>query len=208
MSLAGVVWHFLERVIAAFLFLLLLPLLIICALLIWIRGGRTPFLAHRRVGLNGERFWMLKFRTMWKPSASPPNGKALLGLIDLATEAPVSAKLKLDPRVADGFARFLRRYSIDELPQLIHVISGTMSMVGPRPLTADELSSYYGDHASETLQLKPGLTGLWQVLGRSRLTYHQRRRLDLFLVRHQSVRFYLWILWRTAVQVPFGRDAW
>ena len=103
------------------------------------------------------------------------------------TNAGPDLKSPDDPRVASSFARFCRRHSIDELPQLWHVVSGEMSLVGPRPVTEGELHRYYGAHASEVLQVKPGLAGLWQVSGRNRLTYAERCRLDLRLVRERSI---------------------
>jgi lipopolysaccharide/colanic/teichoic acid biosynthesis glycosyltransferase len=137
---------------------------------------------------------MLKFRTMW---GRQPDDESWEG-----------AKPYDDPRVSSRFARFCRRYSIDELPQLVHVISGKMAFVGPRPLTRRELEHYYAEDTFEILTVRPGLTGLWQVTGRSRLTYQQRRRLDLFLVRHQLVRLYAGILLRTIPQVITGKNAW
>jgi exopolysaccharide production protein ExoY len=112
-----------------------------------------------------------------------------------------------DSRVTSVLAAFFRRYSIDELPQLIHVVQGKMSFVGPRPLTSGELSKYYGVYAAEVLQLLPGLTGLWQIRGRNRLSYHDRCRLDLFLARHFSLSLYLKVLLSTPTQVLSGRDA-
>jgi lipopolysaccharide/colanic/teichoic acid biosynthesis glycosyltransferase len=199
------VWNALERVAAVILIVILLPLFLVIAAAIWSRASRTPILAHRRSGRFGKPFWMLKFRTMWGASAPQPAG---CGLIDYAVADPENIKPASDPRVTGAFARFLRRYSIDELPQLIHVVSGRMALVGPRPLTAEEWRKHYGSDAEEVLRLRPGMTGLWQVMGRSRLSYRQRRRLDLFLVRHSSVRFKLWILARTARLVIGGQDAW
>ncbi len=111
-------------------------------------------------------------------------------------------------RVACRFARWCRRYSIDELPQLLHVLRGEMSLVGPRPITQGELARYYGNDAAEVLELRPGITGLWQSTGRNRLTYRQRRRLDLSLVRRYSLRLYLIILWRTIPRALSGKGAW
>jgi exopolysaccharide production protein ExoY len=101
-----------------------------------------------------------------------------------------------------------RKYSIDELPQLWHVVQGKMSLVGPRPMTAQELSDRYGQAAAEVLRFRPGLTGLWQIRGRSRLNYGQRRRLDLLFVRSWSVRLYFRILLATVPRVLTGKDAW
>jgi lipopolysaccharide/colanic/teichoic acid biosynthesis glycosyltransferase len=117
-------------------------------------------------------------------------------------------KLIADPRVTSRFASFCRRHSIDELPQLALVAAGRMSIVGPRPITRFELSEYYDSDAMEVLSVKPGLTGLWQVRGRSRLTYRQRKRLDLFLVRRFSIGLYLRIVALTVPDLLFGRNAW
>ncbi|HEX6547062.1 MAG TPA: sugar transferase, partial [Bryobacteraceae bacterium] len=113
-----------------------------------------------------------------------------------------------DPRVTSRFARICRRYSIDELPQLWQVVNGEMALVAPRPLTRNELDLYYGEDARELLTRKPGISGLWQVSGRSRLTYSQRRRLDLFMIRRWSFRLYLRILVVTVPKVLAGKDAW
>ncbi len=112
-----------------------------------------------------------------------------------------------DPRVTSRFARFCRRFSIDELPQLINVLRGEMSLVAPRPLTRTELIQHYGFDAAEVLRVKPGITGLWQVAGRNRLTYAERRELDLFLVRNNgSLKLYFTILLRTIPAVLKGQD--
>jgi lipopolysaccharide/colanic/teichoic acid biosynthesis glycosyltransferase len=125
----------------------------------------------------------------------------------LADDEP-KPKLGPDPRVTSAFAAFCRRHSIDELPQLALVATGRMSVVGPRPITRFELSEYYESDALEVLSVKPGLTGLWQVRGRSRLTYRQRKRFDLFLVRRFSIGLYLRILALTVPDLLFGKDAW
>jgi lipopolysaccharide/colanic/teichoic acid biosynthesis glycosyltransferase len=131
-----------------------------------------------------------------------------LQLIELLCENEVpECKERIDPRVTSRFAVFCRRYSLDELPQLWQICCGEMSFVGPRPLTAAELAKYYGENTHDVLKLKPGLSGLWQVLGRNRLTYRQRRRLDLWLVRNFSPSLYFAILMRTPPQVLSGRNA-
>jgi lipopolysaccharide/colanic/teichoic acid biosynthesis glycosyltransferase len=176
------------------LFLILLPLMAAAALITLILCGKWPIVKHTRIGQFGEPFGMLKLRTMW---GGPE--------VDAPFEGIKPAD---DPRVSSRFARFCRRSSVDELPQLLHVISGKMSFVGPRPLTQRELERYYGSSAAEVLRALPGLTGLWQVKGRSRLSYRQRRRLDLFLVRHSTIRLRAAILWRTVPQVLAGKDSW
>jgi len=112
-----------------------------------------------------------------------------------------------DPRVTSGFAALCRRHSIDELPQLIHVIHGSMRLAGPRPMTQEELDQHYAGAIDELVRVPPGLTGLWQVMGRNRLSYAQRKRLDLFFVRRCTHSLYLSILARTVLEVVRGRDA-
>lgn len=119
--------------------------------------------------------------------------------------APKTAR---DPRVTHAFAALCRRFSIDELPQLWQVVRGEMALVGPRPLTRWELETHYGPAAEEILTRRPGISGLWQVSGRSRLSYPQRRRLDLFLIRKWSLPLYSRILMATVLCVLRGRNAW
>jgi len=193
-----------ERLGAVLLLIALSPILCVTGILIFALARRSPLVAHQRIGQHGRPFWTLKFRSMWP---TPPRPQSWL--VERIVEEPgPEIKANADPRVTSSFARFCRRASIDELPQLLQVACGTMSLVGPRPLTREELRSHYGHDAPEVLSVKPGLTGLWQISGRSRLTYPQRRRLDLFLVRKRSPRLYLTILLRTLPQVLTGRDAW
>jgi exopolysaccharide production protein ExoY len=198
--------HAIERSAAAVLLILFAPVLAVAALVITALSGRSPLVAHRRVGRHGAPLWVLKLRTMWPADAKFQMPTRLVE--DLAETNVPEAKAGVDPRVTSRFAAMLRKYSIDELPQLIHVVLGRMSLVGPRPLTRDELSRYYGAHTAEIVQIQPGLTGLWQIRGRNRLTYRQRRRLDLFLVRHFCLLLYLKVLFCTPMRVLTGRDAW
>jgi len=193
----------LERLSALAVAILLLPLFAIVAAVTAALSKSAPLVAHRRVGRNGVPFWMLKFRTMW-------NGRGgAAGLVEHLSDSHVPhVKNGDDPRVTSRFAAFCRRHSIDELPQLWHVVRGEMSLVGPRPVTAAEWEAHYGASAAEVLRLKPGLSGLWQTRGRNRLTYRQRRRLDLFLARHYCLLLYLRILGSTLPRVIAGRDAW
>lgn len=197
----------LERVCAAALLLFSGPVLFAAALAVAILSRRSPFVAHRRIGQGGRPLWVLKLRTMWDRCP----GQHRLGLLDrLPPEIPDRpiAKSNHDPRVTSRFAAFCRRHSLDELPQLWHVVRGDMAFVGPRPLTQYELDRYYRSAAREVLSRPPGLSGLWQVRGRSRLTYRQRRRLDLFLVRQWSLKLYFRILLSTLHMVVSGKDAW
>jgi len=182
------------------------PALALAMVMVWMLSRRSPLIAHRRVGWQGATLWMLKLRTMWDRSAAPAAGFGWIEYVD--DERGPERKQPDDDRVTSRFARFCRRHSIDELPQLWHVIRGEMSLVGPRPVTQMELDRFYGPEASEILEAKPGIAGLWQICGRSRLTYAERRKLDLLLVRGITVRLYLRILLRTAVVVWNGYGAW
>lgn len=194
----------LERTVAVALFALALPLLALAAAVVWILSGRPPFIAHRRLGSGGSVLWVFKLRTMWAGRTRAP-----FHLVERLTSASaVTRKSQSDPRVTSRFAAFCRRYSIDELPQLIQVARGELALVGPRPITATEFDLHYADAAPEILCVKPGITGLWQVKGRSRLNYSQRRRLDLFLVRKLSPFLYVYILLHTPLRVLSGRGAW
>jgi exopolysaccharide production protein ExoY len=184
------------------------PVLAILAAIIFVLSKRAPLVAHRRLGRDGRPFWMLKFRSMWD-GGSKNAGTSAHTFIERLHDKPVpEVKVGGDPRVTSAFAAFCRRHSIDELPQFWHVASGEMSLVGPRPMTPSEWTKFYGDSASEVLRLKPGLSGLWQTRGRNRLTYRQRRRLDIFLARHYCLLLYLRILGQTVPRVLAGRDAW
>ncbi|MGH9558405.1 MAG: sugar transferase [Bryobacteraceae bacterium] len=193
-----------ERLVTLIAAIALLPVLIALIGIVGALSRRAPLVAHRRVGRHGRLFWMLKFRTMWDGV-----GNSGGGFIERLPETEVpEVKNGADPRVTSRLAAFCRKYSLDELPQLWHVIRGEMSLVGPRPVTPAEWKRYYGDRSAEVLKLKPGLTGLWQTRGRNRLTYRQRRRLDVFLARHYCLLLYLRILGLTVPRVIAGRDAW
>ena len=195
---------FCERTAAVVLLVLAMPVVLASALFIWAVSRRTPLIAHRRVGWQGSTLWMLKLRTMW--GADESAGTSLVERID--DDRGPEQKGAGDPRVSGRVAHFLRRHSIDELPQLWHVIAGEMSLVGPRPVTERELRRHYGHHAEEILRVKPGLAGLWQISGRNRLTYAERCQLDLRLVRERSLAMYFGILLRTFPEVVSGENTW
>ena len=143
---------------------------------------------------------------MWD-STEPASRRA--GWIEYVVADPrEDGKEARDPRVTSRFAAFCRRHSIDEIPQFWHVVSGEMSLVGPRPLTRTELVRHYGSEASELVSVKPGLTGLWQVSGRSNIKYPERASLDLKLVRELTTKMYLTILLRTFSALVIGQGAW
>lgn len=194
-----------ERLTAGALLVFTLPILLPISILVVVISRRSPLVAHQRVGHGGRPIWVLKLRTMWDGDS----GKHSIFVHRLsASEAPLLPPNAKNVRVTSRFAAFCRRYSLDELPQLWHVVRGDMALIGPRPLTQQELDTYYGPDAARVVSARPGLSGLWQISGRSRLTYPQRRRLDLFLVRKWSISLYLRILFLTLPRVLAGKDAW
>ena len=196
--------YFGERLAAALLLAAFAPIMALIALAICVLSRRGPLVRHARVGWQGRPLGMLKFRTMWEPGVFRQH----FPLVEDVAGAPPSAKRGHDARINSRFARWCRRCSLDELPQLFHVVRGEMSLVGPRPITRAELDRYYGDFTDEVLSLRPGLTGLWQVMGRNHLTYSTRRRLDLLLVRKASTALYLRILLRSIPCVIRGSGAY
>ena len=196
-----------ERLAAAALFLLMLPVLALSALAVCLLSRRRPLIAHRRVGWRGAD--AVDDQAPHHVGGRGARRRRRFGWIEYIEDHDgPERKQSADPRVTNAFARFCRRHSIDELPQLWHVIRGEMSLVGPRPVTATEMRRYYGADADEILAVKPGLAGLWQVSGRNRLTYAERRALDLDLVRRRSLRLYAEILLRTVPEVLSGENSW
>jgi lipopolysaccharide/colanic/teichoic acid biosynthesis glycosyltransferase len=196
----------LERFAALAVLLVLSPLMLVVAISTVLLSRTSPLIAHRRLGLGGSPLWVLKFRTMWRRGPRPAVRFALVEYIE--DEGGPREKSTRDQRICSRFARFCRRHSIDELPQLVHVVRGEMSLVGPRPITDSEWKLHYRRQAAEVLQVKPGISGLWQIRGRSRLTYEQRRDLDLALVRNRSLKLYFQILLWTLPEIWSGRNAW
>lgn len=190
-----------DRCVALGGLLLLSPVLLVLAAWIKITSRGPVFYKQRRVGIRGKEFNMLKFRSMVRDADKDT--------IDLAAQndaAGLLFKVKDDPRITP-IGRFLRRHSIDELPQIINVIKGDMSLVGPRPPLPSEVAKY-GDDVRRRLLVKPGMTGLWQVSGRSDLSWDETVRLDLSYVENWSPMLDLQILWRTIPAVTHGRGAY
>jgi exopolysaccharide production protein ExoY len=199
--------NLLDRALGAALFAASLLLTVPAAAAVRILSRRSPFIAHLRIGKDGQTFWVWKLRTMW-PRRQPASLEEKGWVQRIECDPPPSTKPRSDPRVTSRFARFCRQHSIDELPQFFHVMRGRMSLVGPRPLTRGELMQHYGARSNEILTRKPGLTGYWQTRGRSRLSYPERAALDLKLVRELSIRVYLELLLRTIPEVVRGENAW
>jgi lipopolysaccharide/colanic/teichoic acid biosynthesis glycosyltransferase len=146
-----------------------------------------------RVGFHGDTFRMFKFRSM---VVDAENRLADTSTLDRAEGNAVLFKMRNDPRITP-LGRFLRRWSLDELPQLVNVFRGTMSLVGPRPPLASEVDQYES-HVHRRFLVKPGITGLWQINGRSTLSWEDSVRLDLYYVENWSLTGDFTILWRTA----------
>jgi exopolysaccharide production protein ExoY len=206
LSHGGRATQILDRTLGLFLAGATAPLLIGSAAAITILSRRSPFIAHLRVGQHGKPLWVWKLRTMWTGDDDVPESFSWIEKI--VADPKDDRKDADDPRVTSRFAAFCRRYSIDELPQFWHAVRGEMSLVGPRPLTRAEIRRHYGSYAEEVLAVKPGLTGLWQVQGRSRVGFPARAALDLDLARDRSLRTYLKILVRTIPAVFGGKSAW
>jgi exopolysaccharide production protein ExoY len=183
---------------------LLAPFFLIVALMVRADGGPALF-AHQRVGRGGKLFGCLKFRSMVIDSQA--RLEALLANDPTArAEWEATRKLKNDPRIT-RIGRFLRSTSLDELPQLINVLRGEMSLVGPRPVQEAEIDRYYGASAAHYMAVRPGITGLWQVSGRSETSYESRVALDVTYVSRPSLLADISILLRTPVAVLSRRGA-
>jgi len=185
--------------------LVILPFLLLIALFVKISSPGPVLYGHKRLGLNGKHFKAYKFRSMVIDA-----DKQLQALLDadprLKDEWESSRKLKNDPRVT-FIGKILRRTSFDEFPQLLNILKGDMSLVGPRPVTDPEIEKY-GENAHRVLTVKPGLTGLWQVSGRSDTDYTERVSYDLYYLQNWSAWLDLWILYRTAGVIIKGRGAY
>jgi lipopolysaccharide/colanic/teichoic acid biosynthesis glycosyltransferase len=183
----------LDRAAALFLLVLLSPLLLGLAVWILVDDGRPVVFRQRRAGKDGKPFGMLKFRTM-------VNNASQIGLESGLTDDPFGV-LPNDPRITRS-GRFLRRFNLDELPQLWNVLVGQMSLVGPRPDVVEQVANYQ-QADRERLAVLPGITGLAQVEGRDEIPWEQRFELDKRYIRDWSLALDARILWRTFFQ--FGR---
>jgi len=180
-----------DRTVAAVLLLLAAPGMLGIALAVRFTSSGPAFFRHRRIGKRGREFDLLKFRSM----VTDADDK-IESLMTLNEGNAVQFKMRNDPRIT-GIGGFLRKYSLDELPQLINVLTGDMSLVGPRPHVTREVEQY-GPDMHRRLLVKPGITGLWQVSGRSDLDWEETVELDVRYVENWSLGLDLTILWRTA----------
>jgi exopolysaccharide biosynthesis polyprenyl glycosylphosphotransferase len=191
----------LDRMAGALMLVVASPFLLTIAIAVWVTSAGPALYRQTRVGVDGAEFTMLKFRSM------VADAQAQRAALEALTEGnDVLFKIRKDPRVT-GVGSFLRRFSLDELPQLINVVRGDMSLVGPRPPLPEEVAQY-NDDATRRLKVKPGVTGLWQVSGRSDLTWEESLRLDLRYIDNWSMALDLSILWRTVRAVTHGSGAY
>jgi lipopolysaccharide/colanic/teichoic acid biosynthesis glycosyltransferase len=192
--------HALDFSIAFVTLVLLAPLMLVIAAAILVTSGRPILFSQERAGLYGRRFRMLKFRTMIVGAEERRDE-----LVDRNEMGGPVFKVANDPRVT-GLGRILRRTSLDELPQLLNVLTGSMSMVGPRPLPLIEQQQIHG-WQRRRLSMKPGITGLWQVSGRNSVDFEEWMKLDLRYVDHWSLGRDLMLLAKTLPAVLRGTGA-
>jgi exopolysaccharide production protein ExoY len=193
-----------DIVSSAALLVLLSPVLALLCLAIFLHDSGNPFFVHRRIGRGGLTFPCLKLRTM-VVDAERRLECLLKADPDAAREWALDQKLRDDPRIT-AFGAFLRKSSLDELPQLFNVLIGQMSMVGPRPIVAAEVPRY-GRYIRYYCRVRPGITGLWQVSGRNLVSYRRRVALDTVYARNKSLTVDLFILTRTLPAVVAARGA-
>ncbi|MCY7300586.1 MAG: sugar transferase [Ilumatobacteraceae bacterium] len=174
-----------ETVLAAFLLLLTLPVMLVVAGLSAIRYRSWPFFVQQRVGLHGKRFGVIKIRSL------------------PATAAPYADRDELDQTEIDGYGSFIRSTHLDELPQLWQVVTGTMGLVGPRPMLASIVDRMDPDHGAARHTMRPGVTGLWQVSEYGSRLVLEATEYDTYYVTTANLRLDAWILWATAQQT-FG----
>ena len=183
----------------------LAPLLLLVGLAVRLGDGGPALYGHRRLGRGGIPFSCLKFRTM-VVDADARLAAHLAANPDARAEWNATQKLRHDPRVT-ALGRFLRRSSIDELPQLFNILSGTMSLVGPRPIVENEVHRY-GRHIGLYYSVRPGITGLWQVQGRGDGSYRRRVALDRTYVQKRSILLDFAIIGQTFPRVLFGEGSY
>jgi Undecaprenyl-phosphate galactose phosphotransferase WbaP len=185
--------------------LILMPLFLVISALVKISSPGSVFFGHKRLGKDGKPFTAYKFRSMVQ------NSNEILDALlksdpGMREEWAENHKLKNDPRITK-IGKFLRRTSFDEFPQLINVLKGEMSLVGPRPIVNDEVEKY-GEDFNRIFSVKPGLTGLWQVSGRSDTDYGERISFDTYYLQSWSVWLDIWILYKTFGVVLRGKGAY
>lgn len=178
--------------------IILSPIMLIAAVLVYVDDPGKVFYGHVRIGKNGKPFKMWKFRSMYM------NADKMIDLLtpEQAKQYYTEFKIDNDPRITK-IGNFLRKTSLDELPQLFNVLCNDMSLVGPRPLIESEIQTYYEDTHDVLLAVKPGVTGYWQAYARNNATYQsgERQKMEMYYVQHASLWFDIKIFFKTIVSV-------
>jgi lipopolysaccharide/colanic/teichoic acid biosynthesis glycosyltransferase len=197
--------YFLNAVLAIFILLFLLPVMVLVAAAVALQDGGPAIFAHRRIGRNGKHFHCYKFRSM-RVDAEARLAELLASDPAAREEWARDHKLRRDPRITP-LGDFLRRSSLDELPQFFNVVRGEMSLVGPRPIVDDERAKY-GRRFQHYCAVKPGITGLWQVSGRNDVSYRSRVAMDVCYAKRKTLALDLYILLVTVPSVLRARGCY
>ena len=199
--------RFCDFIFSFLLIILLIPFFLIIGIIIKIDSKGAIFYIQKRIGKNNKTFSCYKFRTM-KPEAKYLLKKILIKNLNFKDEFVKTRKIINDPRITN-IGKFLRFSSLDELPQIINVLKGEMSFIGPRPIVKSEIKKY-GDDFEKSFSIKPGISGLWQVSGRNKLSYEKRVELDIFYSENISFLLDIKIFIKTLLIIifPFGKGAY
>jgi undecaprenyl-phosphate galactose phosphotransferase len=187
-------------------FILGFPVFLTIAVVIWLSSPGPVIFKHQRIGKGGRPFYCYKFRTMYQ-DAQARLDDLLASCPQIKCEWESSFKLKNDPRVTP-IGRFLRKSSLDELPQFWNVLKGDMSVVGPRPMVQEEIDRFVGDRAEKLLSVRPGITGLWQVSGRNDISYDERLELENQYIDRLSLALDLKLIGKTFKVIFAPRGAY
>ena len=198
--------RFLDFIFSIIFIIVLIPLFLIIGLLIKLNSKGSVIYIQRRIGKNNTSFSCYKFRTM-KTQSKYILKEILIQNPDFKNEFEKTRKLINDPRITD-IGKFLRLTSLDELPQIFNVFKGDMSFIGPRPIVKSEIKKY-GKNFKKAFSIKPGISGMWQVSGRNKLSYRQRVKLDVFYAKNINFLLDFKIFMKTLIVIllPFNRGA-
>jgi lipopolysaccharide/colanic/teichoic acid biosynthesis glycosyltransferase len=189
-----------DLLLSSVILLIVFPFFAVVAMLIRLDSRGSVLFKRRVIGMNGDSFDMYKFRSMVEGAE-----EILANDEELKKVYYINAKLHVDPRIT-RVGRFLRRTSLDEVPQLVNILLGHMTFVGPRPIAADEIP-LYGEAFEEFKKVKPGITGIWQTCGRSETSYAKRVEMDMLYIKNRSILLDLWVIVSTVPAVVLKRGA-
>ena len=198
--------RFCDFLFSFLLLIIFIPLFLLIGIIIKLDSKGAIFYSQRRIGKNNKPFSCYKFRTM-KPEAKYLLKNILIKNPNFKKEFAKTRKIINDPRITN-IGKFLRFSSLDELPQIINVLKGEMSFIGPRPIVKSEIKKY-GKDFKKVFSIKPGISGLWQVSGRNKLSYEQRVELDIFYSENKSLLLDIKIFIKTLIVIifPFGKGS-